>query len=166
MLRLDANLIFTVINLLILFLVMRKLLIGPVMNVVKKRQEMIDEQFKTADDTRKQADELKTQMESELAEAGAKSDEILEKARKDAKREYDRIVKNAGAEADRIVSDAKKTAEFEKRTFMDSAHSEIASLAMSAAEKIIGSKDIDAVTSSMYDDFLSEAGENNETEGD
>lgn len=44
MLRLDWNLVFTIINLIILYLILKKLLVGPVTGIIDKRQAMIKAQ--------------------------------------------------------------------------------------------------------------------------
>ena len=41
MLRVDINLVFTIINLLVLYLLIKKLLFGPVVAVMEKRKAMI-----------------------------------------------------------------------------------------------------------------------------
>ena len=48
MLRVDINLVFTIINLLVLYLLMKKFLFGPVVAVMEKRKAMIEEQFANA----------------------------------------------------------------------------------------------------------------------
>ncbi|WP_154478940.1 ATP synthase F0 subunit B [Suipraeoptans intestinalis] len=42
MLRLDANFVLEMINILVLFLILRKLLFRPVMDIMEKRRQMIE----------------------------------------------------------------------------------------------------------------------------
>ena len=63
MLRVDINLVFTIINLLVLYLLMKKFLFGPVVAVMEKRKAMIEEQFANAAAAEKNANELKSQYE-------------------------------------------------------------------------------------------------------
>ena len=46
MLRLDFNLVLEMINLVVLFLILRKFLFRPVLNIMEKRKEMIAEGLK------------------------------------------------------------------------------------------------------------------------
>ncbi|MFR8543945.1 MAG: ATP synthase F0 subunit B [[Clostridium] scindens] len=50
MLRLDFNLVLEMINLVVLFLILRKFLFRPVMNIMEKRKAMIAEGLKNADE--------------------------------------------------------------------------------------------------------------------
>ena len=51
MLRLDVvNLVCTVLNLLILYFLMKKFLFGRVNNIIKERQELINKQFEEAEE--------------------------------------------------------------------------------------------------------------------
>lgn len=45
MIKIDINLVFTIINLIVLYLLMKKFLFGPIIGVMEKRKAMIDEQF-------------------------------------------------------------------------------------------------------------------------
>ena len=60
MLRIDFNLVLTMINLVILFLILRKFLFRPIMNIMEKREAMISDGLKNAEDSQNQALELKT----------------------------------------------------------------------------------------------------------
>ena len=52
MLRIDFNLVLTMINLVILFLILRKFLFRPIMNIMEKREAMISDGLKNAEDRR------------------------------------------------------------------------------------------------------------------
>ena len=58
MLRLDINLVFTIINLLVLYFLMKKFLFKPVNNIIAQREEAIKKQFDDADEAQKKADDL------------------------------------------------------------------------------------------------------------
>ena len=78
MLRVDINLVFTIINLLVLYLLMKKFLFGPVVAVMEKRKAMIEEQFANAAAAEKNANELKSQYEDTLKTANADADNIIQ----------------------------------------------------------------------------------------
>ena len=60
MLRLDG-IVFTLINLLILYAALRHFLIGPIQSVLEQRKQMIDGQFASAAGKEEQAMQLKGQ---------------------------------------------------------------------------------------------------------
>ena len=54
MIEININLVFTIINLIVLYLLMKKFLFGPILNVMEQRKNMIDQQFASAKDTEEQ----------------------------------------------------------------------------------------------------------------
>ena len=64
MLRIDSNLIWIIVNLLIFYFLIRKFLFKPVLNIIEKRKQMVTEQFEKADTVNAEALELKTQYEA------------------------------------------------------------------------------------------------------
>ena len=69
MIEININLVFTIINLIVLYLLMKKFLFGPILNVMEQRKNMIDQQFASAKDTEEQAYELKGKYEDALKSA-------------------------------------------------------------------------------------------------
>ena len=82
LLRIDWNVIFTIVNLIVLYLGLRKFLIGPVTKVMDQRKQLIEGQMADARHVNEQANELKAQYEDALKQAHEESAQIVEKARK------------------------------------------------------------------------------------
>ena len=59
MLRVDWNLLLTIINLLLLFVLMRIFLFKPVQKIIAARQEEADRQFKDAGESKQAAEEAR-----------------------------------------------------------------------------------------------------------
>ena len=55
LLRIDWNVVFTIINLIVLYLGLRKFLIGPVTNVMEQRKQMIEGQIADANNLKAEA---------------------------------------------------------------------------------------------------------------
>lgn len=157
------NLVFTIINLIVLYLILKKFLIGPVTGIMEKRSKMIEEQMAGARDAEEQANALKAQYEESLKSAKEESRQIVEKARNEAKLEQEKQTALAAAQAQKIVSDARKAAEEEWEKALDGAKSEIADLAVLAAKKMLsgGSEEANRM---LYDQFLTGAGEADDTD--
>ena len=51
MIEININLVFTIINLIVLYLLMKKFLFAPILNVMEQRKNMIDQQFASAKET-------------------------------------------------------------------------------------------------------------------
>lgn len=157
MLKFDLNFLWTIVNLILFFVLMRFLLFKPIKKILTQRQEMIDNQFKDAENAREQADSLKSLYEAELAGVEDEKKQIITDARADAKTEYDKIVNRAQSDADRIKSDARKAAEAETEKARLSVKEGIAQLAMETAAKVVGEKSSAEIDSSIYDKFLNES---------
>ena len=148
MISIDLNLVWTIINLVVLYLLLKHFLIGPVMNIMDKRKQMIDDGFKNAEAAQADANRLKQE-----------SVQLIEDARKSAKAEYDRIVNEAGEKADTMIESAKENVRVEREQTMKELKSQIAGLAAASAAKIIGGNADDKGSRDLYDQFLKEAGE-------
>ena len=159
MLKVDINLVFTIINLLVLFVAMRIFFFKPIKKIIDDRQAEADRQFEEARNKQTQAEELKTQYEASLGSAEDEKKQILAKARKDADVEYQKILKDAEATASEVVSTAVTKAENQKNQILKSAEGEIAAMVVDAASKVISGTSSADSDSALYDKFLNKAGE-------
>ena len=162
MLRLDFNLVLEMINLVVLFLILRKFLFRPVMNIMEKRKAMIAEGLKNADEQQEAARELKKQYEDALSGAKDESLRMIEQAKLDARTEYDRILKEADAQAGKLLVTARETIDLEREQTLRDMKSQVAGLAMEAAKKLVTQQCQADDGRAIYDQFLKEAGDPNE----
>ena len=151
LLRIDWNVVFTIINLIVLYLGLRKFLIGPVTNVMEQRKQMIEGQIADANKLKAEAGDLKKQYEGMLAQAHEESAELLEKTRKSAQAEYENRINVADAEAEKIIENA------HDKTVQD-LQSQIAVLAVAAAGKVLGEASTNENNRLLYQQFLTKAG--------
>ena len=157
-----STIAFTIINLIVLFLLLKKFLIGPINDVIKKREDMIAGNISDANNQKAEAMKLKAQYEDTLAGVDAECRELREN-------EYSRIIDQADAKSVKMIKDAEKTIEIKQNKALSDMQSQIAELAMAAAGKIVGGEgDAASAGSAMYDDFLNEvnkAGDSGDAEG-
>lgn len=166
MLKLDlANILITLVNLIVLYLCLKKFMIGPVLNVMKKREDMIQGQFQQAAETQKDAEELKEQYKQKIEQAGEESTRIVEQAKQRASEHYEAKVTDAEAQAKFLVAKAQEQIQLEREKALAEMESQIAGLAMEAAGKIVTGDASAEKNQSMYDEFLAKAGDANDTDG-
>lgn len=165
LLRLDWNVIFTVINLLILYLAMKRFLIEPVTGIIEKRRTIINAQFLDAKNKKEEADELKAQYEKRLKEAGSEAAQIMEQARRDAGEAYAKCLVNAKEEAEKIIADEHKNMERERAKMEQELQAQVAELALATAKKILMESSNEATDQLLYDRFLTKAGELHDADG-
>ena len=164
MMSLGWNLVWTIINLIVLYLLMKKFLIGPVLGIMEKRKVCIAKEMEEARVSREKAEELKLQYEKSLAMAKEESSQILKNAKTDARQARESIVKNANNEAAKIIEAAQNTARQEQENAMQGAKKEIAQLAMQAAKKLLLEKSDENSNDMLYDKFLAKAGDADDTD--
>ena len=159
MISINMNLVYTIINLVVLYLLLRHFLFTPVMNIMEQRRKLIEDGLKHAQEAQDDANRMKQEYEKALSGAKQESVKMLEDARKTAKAEYDRIVNEAGEKADTMIESAKENVRVEREQTMKELKSQIAGLAAASAAKIIGGNADDKGSRDLYDQFLKEAGE-------
>lgn len=160
------SLVFTVINLIILFVLLKIFLFGRVNKIIDKRAEIIQKQFSDADKAQREAESLKQEYEKSLSTAKEESSQIVNDARTKARAEYERIVNDADKEADKIKDKARQDIEIEREKSLNLLKSDIADLVVSAAAKIAGRENTEEDNRELYDKFITEMGEENETDTD
>lgn len=137
MLSIDFTFLFTAINLVVLFLFLRKFLFGRVTGFMDARSAKIQADLDQATAEKAQGDEYRKQHEALLKDAGAQRTQLLESAQQKAVAQYDSSVAQARAEASRILEEAHTNAQLEKQKALAEARDEIASLALTAASKVM-----------------------------
>ncbi len=158
------NLLLTVLNLLILFALMKKFLYKPVLDIIAKRQELIDSQFAGAKASQAEAEQLKAQYENCMSRTREEQARILKEAKVQAGAEYDKILADADEKAKRMIEDARKAGLNEKEKALKAAESEITKLAVAAASRIVSQTSDEKNDSAIYEEFLKKAGENSESD--
>ncbi len=157
MLKVDINLLFTAINLLVLYILMRLFLFKPIHKILKERQDIVDKNLADADAARANALELERQHSESMEGIAQERRAVLDQARKEAFQEYERIVADASHQAENVIEDARAEAEKQKADILRKAHSEITDMVIAATAKVVsGSVQDDP---GLYDKFLEKAGE-------
>ena len=102
MLRLDINLVFTIINLLIWYAIIRIFLFKPINKVIDKRNAAIQEKY---DEAKKMQEEAQAEKEKYAAcqdEIEVEKNKVLDAARASAREEGRQLIENAQKEADKV----------------------------------------------------------------
>ena len=159
MLRLDWNILFNIINLIILYLMMKRFLFKPVNAILEKRQQAADAQFAEADRQKAEAKESQEHYDALVQGAEDEKKRIVADARQEASAEYGRIVSEAKDKADGIVEKAKADAENEKAAAMQQADAAVRDMVVTAAARMVAMKDAKESDRALYDKFLAETKE-------
>ncbi len=153
------SILWTVVNLLILFVAFKIFFFKPIANIIAKRQEEANEIYGKAEAKESEANELVKQYEDKLASAETEKKQIISEARKSADSQYQKILADAKDDAKEIHEAAIAEANNEKNKIIASAKKEIADMVVDATTKVVGSKTGADVDSELFNEFLGKAGE-------
>ena len=148
------TMIFAWINLLILYLFLKKLLFKPVKNMIDSRQKEIDDMYADAENNRADAENMRSEYEEKLAKANEESETIIKSAVRKAQLKEEEILKEANAKAARTLERAEEQVELEKRRAVNEVKDEISDMAIGIASAVIG-RDVSAEEHrDLIDDFI------------
>lgn len=159
MLKFDFNLLWTIFNLIIFYLLMRLFLIKPIRKTLQARKELIDNQFKEAEDTVNAANEKMADYEDKIKNVDTEAKEIISDARDKAKVEYNKILDKANDDAAKMKQDAQKQIEQDTENARRDVKEELAKLAMETAQKVVGESVNAQTDADIYNKFLNESSE-------
>ncbi len=150
---------FVLLNTIVLFLVLKKFLYKPVMRMIESRQKEIDDMYSQADDSRQNAQALKTEYEQKLAEAKQTGEDIVKEAVARGQRREEEILQKAAVDAAAMRDKAQMDIAMEKKKALNDAKNEISGLAIAIAEKVVG-REINAQDQNqLVEQFIDELGD-------
>ncbi len=151
--------IFTLVNLIIVFLIMKKYFFKPVKQMIDERQQEIDDLYADANASKEDAARLKAQYESRLAEANAESDEILKETYRKAQLREEEMLRQAQEKAAQTLRRADEQVELEKKRAMNEIKDEVSGMAVDIAAAVLA-RDIQAGEhEALIDSFIENLGE-------
>lgn len=156
------QILISLANLLILFLIIKKLLFKPVKRVLAKRQETLDESYKAAEEANTEAQKKRDELDEKLANAQNRADEILKDATDNAKYRGEKIVEEAQERADTIIRVAQNEAELERKKASDSIKREIVDVSSALTEKMLEREINTEDHRALIDSFIEDIGDDNE----
>lgn len=151
------DIVIHIINIVVLFVILRVLLYKPVSKFMQKRAERVQAELDAAKKDQQTAEELKQKynasLQSAQAEASEQAAQIIQKANSEA----NDIVAAAQKEAERIVAEAGKKAEENRKKTLASAREDMKALSLAMAEKILAREVNEADNRKIIDAFFAAA---------
>lgn len=142
----------------LLFLV-SKFALKPLMGVMEKREQLVNEQIDSAEKTRKEADAFINEQRKELEKARVEAQKIIDQAKKLSEQQAQDIIQQARENAERVKDSALAEIQREKEQAVTSLREQVASLSVLVATKVI-EKELDAKEQEkLVQEYLKEVGE-------
>jgi F-type H+-transporting ATPase subunit b len=156
------QILISLINLTLLFLIIKKLLFKPVKKMFEKRQAELDGQYAAAAEAQERAEDDRRAWEQKLSEADAQANAILQNAADNARLRGDKLIAQAQERADGIIRVAQTEAELERKRAADGIKREIVEVSGALTEKMLGREINTEDHRALIDSFIEEIGDGNE----
>ena len=158
------QIVVSLLNLLILFLIIKKFLYKPVKNMLKSRQENVDRQYSEASEHLARAERKEEELNEQLSSAEQRAEEMLEDATVLAQKRGERIVDEARQEAQDIIRQARNSAEMEKKRVQGEIKEQIVDVSIALSEKLIEREIKEEDHHTLIESFISQIGEGEDEE--
>ncbi|MDO4939380.1 MAG: F0F1 ATP synthase subunit B [Lachnospiraceae bacterium] len=146
-------------NLFIQIFLIKKFLIKPIKEVIAKRHALATEELDKARRTNTEAEQIKSEYESNLANAKDEAATIIQTANRTAIQKSDEIIANANKEAAAIRRKAENDIALERKSAVNEIKDEIGSMALDIAEKIIEREVDEEDHKKLIDEFIENVGD-------
>ena len=146
-------------NLVIIFLLVKKFLYKPVKKMLETRQNAIQSDYDAAQDAKNQALADKDAYEEKLRGAKAEADDVIKSAVNVASQREKEIIAEAKVRADGIVRQAENDAVLERKKAEDGIKKEIVEVSSLLTEKMLGREVSAADHQNFIDSFIESIGE-------
>ena len=150
--------LFTLLNTLAVFFCGKKILFGPISQMIQDRQQEIDNLYADANAARAQALALEAQYQQKLSVAQETSDQIIRDATQRAQHRESEILRQANLEASAMLDKAAADIQLEKKKALNEVKDQITDLAMDIAGKVVGRTVTEADRAALVDSFIDELG--------
>ncbi len=155
------QILISLCNLLLLFLIIKKFLYKPVKRVLRERQSALEEKYASAEEAKKQAEKSRESWEEKLQGAQAEADMLLKKETERAERRSSQMISEAREKADIIVHEAETQAALEHKKAQADIRKEIVDVSTLLAEKMLHREIHQEDHRDIIDSVISEIGEDN-----
>lgn len=156
------QILVSLINLVILFLIVKQFLYKPVKKMLSQRGATIDGLYGDAEEAKARALADAKTYEEKLAGAKAEADEIIRSAVSTAKARENEIIADAKEEAVGILHEARENAALEMKKAEDTVKNEIADVSILITEKLLEREINKDDHKALIDSFIEEMGDEND----
>jgi len=155
----DWTMVFQIVNTLILFFFLKKLLFKPVTEFMEKREQEIAGEYDEAAKLQQEAEQLKSDYIGKLEKSDEEGKQIVRDAAAKAERRASEIVKSAEKDVSDLKVKAQLDIEREQVKAINHLKDDIASMALFAASKIIEKDVKEADHRDMISKVIDEVGD-------
>lgn len=153
--------LWTIINFFLLLILLRMIAWKPILNALKTRQGTINDALNRAESAKQEADRVLAENQKALRQAEADSQKVLKETREYAQRIQSDAMAKAQEDTKKLMEQAHQEINLSKQQALNELRTEVASLAIGAAEKILD-ESLDADRHKrLVDDYLKQTANQN-----
>lgn len=154
-----GDIVFQLIMFIILLTALKKVAWGPLMGIMKQREDHISGQIDAAEKSRAEANNILEEQRALLKEARQEAGSLIENAKKQGEVQREEIVAAARHESERIKEAAKFEIEQQKEKAVSAIREQVASLSVMIATKVIEKELTAQDQEKLISQYIQEAGE-------
>lgn len=132
------QIIISLCNLVILFLILKKFLFAPVKKIVAKREAEVSAVYDEASKTREDAMELKSEWDEKIKTADEEAERIVKEAVEKAENRNEVLLYESREKAESIIRKAKAEVERTKADAEEEMRKEIVDVSTALSEQVLG----------------------------
>lgn len=129
--------IWTIITFGVFLILIWRVALGPILSMLDKRRETIEENLKKAEEAREEAEKLFAEYQRKLEEAKKEAQKMVEEGRKLGEKLKEEIVSEARQEAEAIKDKALRSIELEREKALQELRETAAELSVEIASRIL-----------------------------
>lgn len=152
------QLLTTALGFIFFVLILAKFAWGPILNVLDERRNKVEGDYAAAEKNLAEAEALKGEFESKLADIKAIEREKVQEAVRRGEELSESIVGKARTSADEIRTKAEQDIEIESHKAQIELRDSVVSMAIGAAEKVIGEKLNDDLHRKLIQEYIDSLG--------
>lgn len=148
-----GTMFWTSVTFIALFLILKKMAWGPLLQSLAEREQKIKESLDKADAAQKETEQALAKNQEVLEAARKEAQELLNKSRKTAEASKEEIIQKARTEATNLLERAKKEITQERDKAVEEIRNQTADISISIASKLIGK----SLSSEDHKDIIEES---------
>ena len=152
-----VDILINIINIVVLFILLRIILWKPVYRLLSERAARVRKELDDSQQTLLEADAIKREYSENLAGIEARGRSMMRESQIKATEEADEILGDAREKAKAMITEARERIAEEKERAIDNARREVAQLATDMAARILKREVMPDDSISAVDDFFNES---------
>ena len=154
-----GSIAYQLLAFLTLLFFLNKFALKPLLGVMEKREQIVNENMDSAEKNRKEAEDFIVQQRKELEKARLEAQEIIQQAKKLSEQQGQDILEQARVNAERLKDSALAEIQREKEQAVTALREQVAGLSVLIASKVIEKELDEKAQQALVQDYLKEVGD-------